>query len=92
MEAQKATTELGIELQNTLDSCGGDARIVSDSPRQIRITDIPYSATFMLPGGASTLRVLSEYWEDWDIEYIENGDTRKFGRVDDKDVVITRTA
>jgi len=91
MATQNANTELGVQLQKMLDSCGGDARVVSDAPGKVRITNIPYSATFMLPGGMSTLRVLSEHWGEWDIEYVKNGGTRKFGRVDDKDVVITRT-
>lgn len=90
MEAQKATTELGTELQNTLDRCSGDARIVSDSPTQIRITNIPHSATHMLPGGMSTLGVLGDYWGDWDIEYVENDGTVMYGSKSDKDVVITR--
>lgn len=92
MEAQKATTKLGTELQNTLDRCPGDARIVSDSPTQVRITNIPHSATHMLPGGMSTLDVLGNYWNDWNVDYVDNDDTVMRGSKSDKDVVITQTA
>ena len=46
----------------------------------------------MLPGGMSTLSVLGDHWGDWEIEYVDNGDTVMYGSMSDKDVVITRTA
>lgn len=92
MEAQKATTELGTELQNTLSRCPGNAKIVTDTPNQLRITNIPHSATHMLPGGMSTLSVLGDHWDDWDIDYVENDGTVMYGSKSDKGVVITRTA
>ena len=94
MEAHKASTELGTELAETLSRSAGshnDAKVVSDSPNQIRITNIPHSGTHMLPGGMSTLSVLGDYWGDWDIEYVNNGDTVMYGSRPDKDAVITRT-
>jgi hypothetical protein len=90
MEAHQATTALGTELADTLDSCSGNAKIVEDTHNQLRITNIPHSATHMLPGGMSTLRVLGNYWEDWDVEYVDNEDTVMYGSKSDKDVVITR--
>ena len=95
MEAHNATTELGNELMKTLSRCGRSAKkvkIVNDTPGQIRLTNIPHSATHMLPGGMSTLSVLGEHWGDWEIEYVDNGDTVMYGSKSDKDVVITRTA
>ena len=92
MEAHKASTELGNELAETLGRCSGDAKVIDDSPGQIRITNIPHSATHMLPGGMSTLDVLGDYWDDWEIDYVDNGDTVMYGSKPDKDVIITRTA
>ena len=94
MEAS-TTTELGEELMETLSRCGRSAkkvRMVNDTPNQIRLTNIPHSGTHMLPGGMSTLQVLGDYWGDWEIEYVNNGDTVMYGSKADKDVVITRTA
>jgi hypothetical protein len=91
MEAQ-TTTALGTELANTLSRCSGDAKIIEDTPNQIRITNIPHSATHMLPGGMSTLGVLGNHWNDWNIEYVENDDTVMYGSKSDKDVIVTRTA
>jgi len=90
--ATKATSELGNELQDTLSRCSGDARIVEDDGDRLRITNIPHSGTHMLPGGMSTLGVLGDYWGEWDIDYVNNGDTVMYGSKPDKDVVITRTA
>jgi hypothetical protein len=88
----EATTELGTELDELLSRCGTDARVVEDSHTQLRLTNIPHSATHMLPGGMSTLELLGDYWEDWQIEYVDNGGTVMYGSKDDKDVIITRTA
>jgi len=90
--AQQTTTILGDELSDTLSRCSGDAKIIKDSPDQLRITNIPHSGTHMLPGGMSTLGVLGDHWGDWDIQYVDNGDTVMYGSKSDKDVVITRTA
>jgi len=95
MEAHNATTELGNELMNTLSRCGRSAkkvRVVEESPTQIRLTNIPHSGTHMLPGGMSTLKVLGEHWNDWDIDYVDNDGTVMYGSRSDKDVVITQTA
>jgi len=89
------TTELAAEFEETLSNCAGshnEARIVEATPNQIRITNIPHSAGHMLPGGMSTLSVLGNHWGDWDIDYVDNGDTLMYGSKADKDVVITRTA
>jgi len=91
MEKQTAT-ELGNELENTLSRCSGDAKIVEDSPKRLRITNIPHSGTHMLPGGMSTLSVLGDHWNDWNIDYVDNNGTVMYGSKSDKDVVITRTA
>ena len=88
----ESKTQLGDELADTLSRCSTDATIVEDTPNQIRLTNIPHSGTHMLPGGMSTLGVLGDYWGDWDIEYVDNGDTVMYGSKADKDVVITRTA
>lgn len=90
---QQTTTELGNELADLLSRCGSSGgRVVSDSPNQIRVTDIPHSGTHMLPGGMSTLNLLGDYWNEWNINYVDNGDTLMYGSKSDKDVVITRTA
>jgi hypothetical protein len=91
MEAQ-TTTELGTELEDTLSRCGTDARIIEDTPNRIRLTNIPHSGTHMLPGQMSTLRVLGNHWNDWEIDYVDNDDTVMYGSKSDKDVIITRTA
>jgi hypothetical protein len=92
MATSELTTELGEDLKETLSRCPTDAKIVEDSPRRIRLTDIPHSATHMLPGGVSTLGVLGDHWGEWDIEYVDNDGTVMYGSKSDKDVVITRTA
>ena len=85
-------TQLAADLEDTLDSCSGDAKIIHDSPDQLRITNIPYSGTHMLPGGMATLDTLGNYWSDWEIEYVDNGGTVMYGSRPDKDVVISRVA
>jgi len=90
--AEQTTTQLGTELKDTLSRCGTDARIIEDSPNQIRLTNIPHSGTHMLPGGVSTLGVLEDHWNEWDIDYVDNDDTVMYGSKSDKDVLITRTA
>ena len=92
MEAHNASTMIGTELADTLDSCSGNAKIIEDTPGRIRITNIPHSATHMLPGGMATLGVLGDHWNDWDIDYVDNDDTVMYGSKSDKDVVITQTA
>lgn len=94
MEAETRTV-LGTELESTLNNAAGshnNAKIVKDTPTEIRITNIPHSGGHMLPGGMSTLETLGEHWTDWEIEYVENDDTVMYGSKSDKDVVITRTA
>ena len=85
-------TQLAADLEDTLDSCSSDAKIIHDSPDQLRITNIPHSGTHMLPGGVATLDTLDDYWSDWEIEYVDNGGTVMYGSRSDKDVVITRTS
>ena len=95
MANTSTTTELGTELEETLSRCGRSGRkvrIVEDTPNRIRMTNIPHSGTHMLPGGMSTLGVLGDHWGDWEIEYVDNGETIMYGSKSDKDVVITRTA
>jgi hypothetical protein len=92
---ESTQTELGNELMETLSRCGRSARkvrMVEESLNHIRLTNIPHSATHMLPGGMSTLQVLGNHWGDWEIEYVENDGTVMYGSRSDKDVVITRTA
>jgi hypothetical protein len=92
---QNANTELGKELMDTLSRCGRTAKkvkIVEDTHNQIRLTNIPHSGTHMLPGGMSTLQVLGEFWNDWEIDYVDNDDTVMYGSKSDKDVIISRTA
>jgi hypothetical protein len=86
------TTQLGDELRETLDRCPTDAKVVEESINHIRLTNIPHSATHMLPGGMSTLDVLGNHWSDWEVEYVDNGGTVMYGSKSDKDVIITRTA
>jgi hypothetical protein len=95
MSQPNPTTDLGSELQELLASCAGahrKARIVEDNSSMVRITNIPHSGSHMLPGGMSTLDVLSDHWESWGVEYVDNGDTVMYGSKSDKDVVITRVA
>ena len=67
-----------------------DCDVVSMTATRIELTNIPHSATHMLPGGMSTLKHLGEHWNDWNIEYVDNGDTVMYGSKPDKNVVITR--
>jgi hypothetical protein len=85
-------TQLAADLEDTFDSCTGDAKIIDDSPDQLRITNIPHSGTHMLPGGMATLDTLGDYWGDWEIEYVDNDGTVMYGSRSDKDVVISRVA
>jgi len=88
-------TELASELAETISNCAGshnDAKVVESTATRVRITNIPHSGTHMLPGGMSTLGVLGDYWNEWDIDYVDNDDTVMMGSKSDKDVVITRTA
>jgi len=91
MEADNTST-VAQELKETLSRCPGNARIVEDLGSRIRISNIPHSGTHMLPGGVSTLEVLGNHWNDWEINYVENDDTVMYGSKSDKDVVIHRTA
>lgn len=87
----KATTQIGMAVAETLENCGSDGRVVEESPNHVRITDIPHSGTHILPGGMSMLGTLGNHWNEWDVEYVENGGTVMRGSKSDKDVVITRS-
>ena len=83
-------TQLAADLEDTLDSCSSDAKIIHAGKTQIQITNIPHSGTHMLPGGIATLDTLSDHWDDWEIEYVDNDGTVMYGSRSDKDVVISR--
>ena len=70
-----------------------DCDIVSVTDDRIELTNIPESGgAHMLPGGFGALSALSEHWDDWDIEYVGNGETFMYGSRERQNVVITRRA
>lgn len=86
-----ARTQATTDFENYFENLH-NADVVEITPDRVELTNIPHSATHMLPGGFGTLDALADHWGDWEIDYVENGRTIGLAKNPDMNVVITRTA